>query len=169
MDYQQQLDGLAQRAAGTLAAVRAASAEDRLAVGARIEQAQGDIDLALKGARLQLGEATDSTHGLWARLKADAGSKLDDLRSAVSQRRHDLDADAASAEADWAEADAFDAIDYAEWAVDNARLAVLDAIDARLRAVELASPGRPNDPHPAGTPMKPAPQKGIDRSSEDPT
>ena len=31
------------------------------------------------------------------------------------------------------------AIDYASWTVDNARLAVLDAIDARVYADELAS------------------------------
>ena len=34
------------------------------------------------------------------------------------------------------------AIDYAAWTVDNARLAVLDAIDARAYADELASTTR---------------------------
>ena len=37
-----------------------------------------------------------------------------------------------------AEAEAADAIDYAEWAVDNAQLAMLDAIDARTYADQLA-------------------------------
>jgi hypothetical protein len=45
----------------------------------------------------------------------------------------------AASDADWAEADAYDAIDYASWAVDNARLAVLDAIDARIYAGERAA------------------------------
>jgi hypothetical protein len=39
--------------------------------------------------------------------------------------------------ADWAED--VTAIDYASWTVDNARLAVLDAIDARAYADELCS------------------------------
>jgi hypothetical protein len=39
----------------------------------------------------------------------------------------------------WAEDDAAAAIDYASWTVDNARLAVLDAIDARVYADELAT------------------------------
>jgi hypothetical protein len=38
----------------------------------------------------------------------------------------------------WAESDAADAIDLAEWAADNAQLAVLVAIDARAYADELA-------------------------------
>jgi hypothetical protein len=36
-------------------------------------------------------------------------------------------------------ADAFDATDYAEWAVVNARTAVLDAIDGLLHTEELAA------------------------------
>jgi glycerol-3-phosphate dehydrogenase len=45
----------------------------------------------------------------------------------------------AASDADWAEDDAAAAIDYADWCVDNARLAVLDAIDARAYADELAT------------------------------
>jgi hypothetical protein len=44
----------------------------------------------------------------------------------------------ANEDAAWAEDDAAAAIDYAEWTVDNVRLAVLDAIDARAYADELA-------------------------------
>jgi hypothetical protein len=36
------------------------------------------------------------------------------------------------------EVDAANAIDYAAWAVDNARIAVLDALDARAYATECA-------------------------------
>jgi hypothetical protein len=44
----------------------------------------------------------------------------------------------AAGDAAWAEDDATAAIDYAAWTVDNARLAVPDAIDARAYADELA-------------------------------
>ena len=40
--------------------------------------------------------------------------------------------------ADWAEQDAADAIDYAEWMIYDAQLAVLDALDARAYADERA-------------------------------
>ena len=49
-----------------------------------------------------------------------------------------MDAKAAEADALWAERDAEDALDYAIWTVDNARLAALDALDARVYADELA-------------------------------
>jgi hypothetical protein len=44
----------------------------------------------------------------------------------------------AADDAAWAEDDAA-ALDYAAWTVDNARLAVLDAIDARAHAGEMAA------------------------------
>ena len=47
-------------------------------------------------------------------------------------RRHD---------AGWAEDNAVDALDYADWTVSDARLAVLDAIDARAYANEQARAG----------------------------
>ena len=49
-----------------------------------------------------------------------------------------MDAKSAAKEADWAEGDAAAALDYAAWTVDNARLSVLDAIDARSYANERA-------------------------------
>ena len=71
-------------------------------------------------------------------MKADAAAKMDDFQAKVDKRNRQLDAKAAAREADWAEADAADAIDYADWAVDSAQLAMLDAIDARVYADGLA-------------------------------
>jgi hypothetical protein len=41
-----------------------------------------------------------------------------------------MDAKAAAADANWTGADADEALSFAVWAVDNAQLAMLDAIDA---------------------------------------
>jgi hypothetical protein len=57
----------------------------------------------------------------------------------MDRRAGRLDAKVAAGQADGAEDDAADAIDFAAWTVDNARLAVLDAIDARVYADELAT------------------------------
>jgi hypothetical protein len=67
---------------------------------------------------------TEQPHGLW--------------------RTRELDAKDAAREADWAEAEAAYALDYAEWAVNNAQLTMLDAIDARAYADELARRPAPN-------------------------
>ena len=71
-------------------------------------------------------------------LKIAAADAAQDLKAKVDKRTRQLDAKDAAREADWADADAADAIDLAEWAVDNAELALLDAVDARARADELA-------------------------------
>jgi hypothetical protein len=63
---------------------------------------------------------------------------MDDLQARIDKRSDQLDANVAADDAAWAEDDAAAALDYASWTVDNARLAVLDAIDARAYADELA-------------------------------
>jgi hypothetical protein len=60
----------------------------------------------------------------------------------MDRRADQRDAKLAARQADGAEADAADAIEFAAWTVDHARLAVLDAIDARVYADELAQQGR---------------------------
>ena len=49
-----------------------------------------------------------------------------------------MDAKVAAKDADWAEADSAEALDFADWAVENAQLAMLDAIHARAYADNLA-------------------------------
>jgi hypothetical protein len=49
-----------------------------------------------------------------------------------------VDAKVAAKDADWTEDDAAEALDFADWAVDNAELAILDAIHARAYADKLA-------------------------------
>src|SRR6266545_2456376 len=101
MDFSTQLDALQQHVADTKSAAQAAASESRDQLRQRIDQAQVDMNLAVKDAKQQAAKA-------------------------------------AASDADRAEGDAADAIDYAEWTVDNARLAVLDAIDARAYADERA-------------------------------
>jgi hypothetical protein len=88
--------------------------------------------LAAKDARQDASAAAASARSKWAQVKADAAAKLD-------RRADQRDAKLAARQADGAEADAADAIEFAAWTVDHARLAVLDAIDARASADDLAS------------------------------
>jgi hypothetical protein len=104
----------------------------------RIGQAQDDLDQAVEEAKQQGSQAADEARGKWAQMKADAAARRDDVKAKIDQRSRELDAKTAASEAGWAEADAVDALDYAAWTVSNARLAVLDAIDARAFADERA-------------------------------
>jgi hypothetical protein len=72
-------------------------------------------------------------------MKADAAARREDMKAKIDKRADQLDAKAAAKDADWAEQDAADAIDYAVWMVYDAQLAVLDALDARIYADERAA------------------------------
>ena len=71
-------------------------------------------------------------------LKADAGAKVSDVKANIENRTRQVDAKVAAGDADWAEADAAEALDFADWAVESAQLTILDAIHARAHAVKLA-------------------------------
>jgi len=137
MDFSAKLDDLQQRAAHAKAAAQAAVSESREQLRQRIDQAKVDVDLAAMDARQQVGEAAASARSKWAQMKADAAAKLDDFEAKMDRRADQRDAKLAARQADGAEADAADAIEFAAWTVDHARLAVLDAIDARVYADEL--------------------------------
>lgn len=61
---------------------------------------------------------------------------MEALKAKVVRKKHELDAKRAESEADRLESDAGLAIDYAIASVDQARLAVLDAVAGRIRANE---------------------------------
>ena len=138
MDFSTRFEDLEKRTADALAAVKSAATESRDQLRGRIEQAQVDLDLAGKEAEQKAGEAADRAQSKWAQMKADAAAKRDDVKAKIDKRNAQLDAKMAANEADWAEAEAADAIDYAQWTVENARLAALDALDARVYADERA-------------------------------
>ena len=62
---------------------------------------------------------------------------MSDVKSNIDKRARHVDAKVAENDADWAEADAAEALDFADWAVQNAQLAILDAIHARTYADKL--------------------------------
>ena len=111
-------------------------------VRARIEQAKADAAADQEPARDEAGRAAGRGHGQWQSMKADAAAKMQDLHGRMGRQRDQLDANMAEDDADAAGEDAVDALGYARWAVGQAELAVLDAIDARAWADErAAAPG----------------------------
>ena len=73
-----------------------------------------------------------------AKPKADASAKMGDVKAKIDRRTDQIDAKMAVQDAADAEADAMVAIEGAGWAVENARLQTLDAIDARAHAEQRA-------------------------------
>ena len=137
-DFNTRLDNLQQRVASARSAVEAAAAESDAQLRQRIGQAQADLDKSGGDARLHVSEAADSARSKWTQIKADAAVKRSDVKANLEKRSRHMDAKVAASDADWAEADAAEALDFADWAVENAQLSMLDAIHARAYADELA-------------------------------
>ena len=138
MDLSAKFEDLQTKAADANAAVKSAVSESRDQLRRRIEQAQVDLDLADKDAKQKAEEVTDRAQSKWAQMRIEASSRMDNFKAKVAKRGTEIDAKVAENDAEWAEADALDAIDFAAWTVENARLAALDALDARIYADQRA-------------------------------
>jgi hypothetical protein len=139
MDFNERIDDLQNRVAAVKTSVDAATSETHQQLSKRIATAQADADRALGEAKQDAGAAADKAKDSWEQGRADAQARVAVLKAKAQRRADKVDADFAGSDADWAEADAYAAIDYADWAVENARLAILDAIDARITANEKAA------------------------------
>jgi hypothetical protein len=139
MDVNKQVDDLQGRVEQLRASVAAAAQENHEQLTQRIDQAQADTDRALAEARQQASTAADKAKSSWEQTRSDAKARLEEFKAKAKRRADQVDADFAASDADGAEADAYAAIDYADWSVENARLAILDAIDARVNADEKAA------------------------------
>lgn len=140
MDFSAELDGLQRQVAQTKSSVQAATTESREQLRQRIDQAQMDTDSAAR--KTQQSPQGRDAQNKWAKMRADASDKMGEVKARIDKRNREMDADMASDEAGGAEADAVEAIDYAAWTLDNARVAMLDAIDARAYATARASGAR---------------------------
>jgi hypothetical protein len=138
MDFSAKLQDLKSKVNEMVDHAQAAADENHEQLKQRVDRTQADANRAMQGAQQQAEETADRAKSKWAQMKADAAARREDIKAKIDKRADQLDAKAAASEADWAERDAADAIDYAEWMVYDAELAVLDALDARAYADERA-------------------------------
>jgi signal transduction protein with GAF and PtsI domain len=130
----EQLAELSARAKGAEDTFAGAKKEARDKIEARKAEALSAAKTAVETVNQQIksaGEsATRDTKALQAKITADANA----LKARVVEAKHGLDVKIAEKNAELLESDAGFAIDYAIASVEQARLAVLDAIDGRLAA-----------------------------------
>ena len=137
-NFNARLDDLQQRVATARSAVQAAAAESDAQLTQRIDRAQAEMNRSVENARQEVSQAADSAQAKWAQLKADVAAKMGEVKVNIDKGPRQLDAKVAAADATWAEGDAADALDFADWAVENAQLTMLSAVHARAHADELA-------------------------------
>ena len=104
----------------------------RAAATATIEK----VDRNIKAAGEDLKSAGDAAARKWTGLQTKIAGDLQSMKSALAQKKQDFDARRAENYADSLEWEASLAVDYAIAAVDQAELAVLDAVAGRLAAKE---------------------------------
>jgi len=100
----------------------------------RWEQARADATATTEKVNQQIQSVNDSVTKDWNARKAKISADMDALKAKVVRKKHELDAKRAEKEADRLASDAGMAIDYAIAAIDQARLAVLDAVASRIEA-----------------------------------
>ena len=129
----EQLAILSARAKNTEDTVAAAQKEAHDKVVARIAQAQAAAEEAVNKVNQDIKSATDTASAKWNGLKAKVAADIDDLKSKVAQRKHNLDVKLAENQSKFLDEQASLAIDYAIASIEQAKLAVLDAVAGHLK------------------------------------
>jgi len=123
--------------------VRAKTAEDSVAaaqkeahdkVVVRRQQARVAAKAAVEKVNQEIKSAGTTAAKDWNIVKAKIAADMSTLKADAAQAKHTLDVKYAESHADRLEWEAGFAIDYAIASVEQAKLAVLDAIDGRVDA-----------------------------------
>jgi hypothetical protein len=132
----EQLTELSRRARNVEDAFAHAEREARDKIETRKAEAVVAAQSAVEKINRQVKTVADSASRDWAQLQAKITSDMSDLAKFVAQAKHKMDIQRAEDRAEFLEVDATFAIDYAVAAVEQAQLAVLDAVEARRIAEE---------------------------------
>jgi hypothetical protein len=130
------LADLSVRTKNTEDAVAAAQNEAHDKLAARKEEARAAAAKATEKLNQEMKSLGDSTTRNWNAVRAKIAADMSALKANVAEAKHDRDARRAENRAEQLESEAGFAIDYAIASVEQARLAVLDALDGRVAAEE---------------------------------
>jgi hypothetical protein len=131
----QQLAELSARAKGAEEALDAAEKEAHDKIAARRQQAHAAATTAVEKLDHEVKSVNESATRNWGAVKAKIADDMNHLNTSVAQAKQEDDLRRAESRANRLEWEAGFAIDYAIASVEQARVAVLDAVDSRL-AVE---------------------------------
>ena len=137
-----QLSDLSIRAKSAEDAAAAAEKEAHDKIVARVNQARAAATAATEKVDQAVKSAKDKTSRNWNALQTKIASDIDSLKSAVGKQQRKLDSKLAENDAERLEWDAGVAVDYAIASVEQAKLAVLDAIAGRMEAEQARKAAR---------------------------
>ena len=132
----EQLADLSVRAKSAEQALDSAEKEGHDKIVPRKEQAHAAATKAVEKVNQEVKSVNETATRNWSSVKAKIADDVNHLKANVAHAKHEHDVKRAQNKADRLEWEAGFAIDYAIAAVEQARLAVLDALDSRLAAEE---------------------------------
>jgi hypothetical protein len=130
----EQLADLSVRAKKAEDAVAAAQKEAHDKIVTRKEQARAAAAAAVEKVNEEAKSAQDSAARNWNTVKAKIAADMSALKAKAANVKHNIDVKTAERHADEMEWEARFAVDYAIASVEQAKLAVLDALDSRVQA-----------------------------------
>ena len=130
----EQLAELSVRVKNTETAVAAAQKEAHDKIETRKQQARAAATTAVEKVNQEVKSAGDNAARNWSAVKAKIAADMTTLKANVAEKKHQHDVNSAERHADRLQWEAGFAIDYAIASVEQANVAVLDAIDGRVDA-----------------------------------
>jgi hypothetical protein len=135
-----QLADLSVRVRNVENAVIAAEKEGHDKMVARTAEARVAATEAVDKVKQSVKAAIDAGSTRWGAIEAKIGADMEALKMRASEKKRAIDARIAEHEAEDAEKNASFQIDYAIASVEQAKLAVFDAISARIDAEAAKAP-----------------------------
>ena len=130
---------LSQRAKEAEDHIAAARKETHEQLETRVAEAKASAQRRREEIKTRGAKMNDQLASAWASLVAHVHEQFEKMRAKLD----DLDAQTAERRADRAEANAADAVDFAQYALDEAEAAALEAADAR-KIADAQGPGTPS-------------------------
>jgi hypothetical protein len=130
----QQLADLSVRAKNAEDALSAAEKEAHGKIETRKEQARAAAAKATEKVNQEIKSVGDTAVRNWTAVRTKVAADIDSLKAGIARAKHDVDARHAESHAERLEWEAGVAVDYAIASIEQAKLAVLDAVSSRAEA-----------------------------------
>ena len=111
--------------------ISAAASESEAELKAKVDEARKNADDLAAELSAKTQATADKSGAHWQQIQSDWEQHRQGIRQRIDQAKEAQDIEDARLRAEWADADARDAVDFAANAIDEAKYAMLDAILAR--------------------------------------
>jgi hypothetical protein len=121
-------DKLSEKIDDAKRSIRAAASESEAELKAKLDEARKNADDRAAELSAKTRATGDKAEAHWQQIQGDWEQHRRNIRQRIDDAKTAEDIHAAEVRAEWAEADARDAVDFAANAIDEAKYAMLDAI-----------------------------------------